>query len=104
MDLLCPSLSLTRSVALVSGCLCLNPGSTAYWLGTLGKPFNFPKPQCPHLYNGGLIIVPALGIISMQYAGSVWRLHEQINAYKVLQQYVTCSNTQQMLVITVIIL
>lgn len=42
------SLFLTiRSVALASGCLGLNLGSTTCWLSTLDMPFNFPRPRCP---------------------------------------------------------
>lgn len=55
---LCSHLFLTiRNVALTSGCLCLHPCSTTYWLGTVGKPFNFPKPQWSHLYNGVIIVL-----------------------------------------------
>lgn len=55
------SLSLTiRSVALASGCLGLNHGSTTYWPSSLDKPLNFPRPPCPRICRTRIITVPTL--------------------------------------------
>lgn len=55
------SLSLTiRSVTLAPGCRGLNLGSTTYWLSTLDKPLNFPRPQCPRICIKRIITVPTL--------------------------------------------